>query len=99
MQHLTAIITHEQPSGHYEALALDLPLPVITGRSLSEVRDNLLTALQRHIDAACEEEAGAAASPSRTSRPSAATIALKTAIARRGDGLILEIPVELLTRN
>jgi predicted RNase H-like HicB family nuclease len=99
VQHLTAIITHERPSGPYEAVAVDLPLPVVTGRSLAEVQDNLLTAIQRHIDEACEEDTVRPDAPGRPGCPDAATIAVKASDAREGRGLILEIPMELVTRS
>lgn len=99
MRHFTALITQSGGGGQgpFEAVTLDLPLPVVTGRSLAEVENNLLTALQHHIDLTCETEA--APSGESRPRPDRQALASRVARVREGRGLILEIPEYLLTRN
>ncbi len=97
MRNFTVLITPGNDHRYYEAVAVDLPLPVITGRSLEEVRDNLLTAIQRHIDWACE--AGKAPEAPGADRLDEVAIARRAARVRQGQGLKLEIPECLVTRN
>lgn len=102
MRHFTALITRTSNPASFEAFCMDLPLPVITGRSLAEVQDNLLTAMQRHIDLTCELASAAEAPLHTGSRVSAQQRTLATSVenARRsGQALLLEIPEYLLTRN
>ncbi|MDI6871643.1 MAG: hypothetical protein QME79_09860 [Bacillota bacterium] len=97
MRNFTVLITPGSDQRSYEAVTVDLPLPVITGRSLAEVQDNLLTAIQRHIDWACEAEA--IPDTAGKGRPDQAAIALRADRVQRGQGLRLEIPEYLFTRN
>lgn len=98
MRHITAVITHRDGPAPYEALILDLPLPVITGRTFAEVQDNLLTALQHHVDLACEAES-TPAGDHPVQRPDERQIAQRVARVRKGSGTVLQIPEYLIARN
>lgn len=93
MRHFTAIITQTDGPAPFEAVTVDLPLPVITGRSLSEVQDNLLTAIQRHIDQTCE-----ARLPGDAPQLNEA-LQVEREQRLKKSGLVIEIPEYLLTRS
>ncbi|MGE5509167.1 MAG: hypothetical protein ACM3RP_11875 [Chitinophagales bacterium] len=102
MRHFTAMLTRAADQKAYQAVSLDLPLPAVTGRSLTEVQDNLLTAMQRHIDLTCELACEARGDHHPTASSSGVLSGGKPPAADPAKGgclLLLEIPEYLLTRN
>ncbi|MGE5553142.1 MAG: type II toxin-antitoxin system HicB family antitoxin [Betaproteobacteria bacterium] len=97
MRNFTVLITPRSDRQTFEALVVDLPLPIVTGRTLAEAQHNVLTAIQRHVDLACE--AGAVPAPAGPGRPDEAGIARRIARVRLGQGVKLEIPESLLARD
>lgn len=91
---ITVLITQPDGQGPFEAVAVGLPLPVVTGRTLAEVKDTVLTALLHHIDQA--REAGRP-EPAEGRTIDATDLARRKAWVKAGRGTVLEIPEYLLS--
>ncbi|HHW15267.1 MAG TPA: hypothetical protein GXX28_10095 [Firmicutes bacterium] len=94
MAGITVLITQAAGKQSFEAVAVGLSLPVVTGRTVAEVKDNLLTALQRHIAWTCE-----VGTPERADGrvADAGEIARRCAWVQQGRGTVIEIPEYLLS--
>lgn len=95
LHEFTGIVARQKD--RYTAICLELDVDS-TGHSPEEARDNLIDAIQRHIDDACEDPEWKS---NREGNPHQHRQHIQYYLdrAQKGEGFLFRVPIELITRN
>ncbi|MDI3280914.1 MAG: type II toxin-antitoxin system HicB family antitoxin [Bacillota bacterium] len=93
LHEFTGIVTRQKNG--YAAICLELDVDS-TGYSPEEARDNLIAAIQRHIDDTCEDPGLETRGDDQRHRRQ---IQHYLDRAQKGEGFLFKVPIELITRN